>query len=223
MKRMFLSWLLLAGSLVTLNAQDLDAIIAAKVDSILALQKKTYEEVQYVDPLIGKKYGFELNPARFLLGSAEKIFTISGTVSLFDVDRKAEVAIPFTHNSSKHNDESMTDIDLQYRRFIGKHQNGFYLSGGVRYTHSKYRDEEYHYDYSNGNYNSYYTYDNITDNKIGAMFGIGYRYIAQSGFYWGASLVAGRYIGKNHRNHGDFNFGNNIILDVELLKFGFTF
>jgi hypothetical protein len=61
----------------------------------------------------------------------------------------------------------------------------------------------------------------------GAGVGIGYRKFSYRGLYWGASLSLGRYfIGKNDRFYGSwlsYDDDNEIIIDVEFLKFGWAF
>ena len=60
-------------------------------------------------------------------------------------------------------------------------------------------------------------------------FGIGYRIISESGYYWGASLSAGKYIIGNYDVFLDSDGisttldDEEFIFDVELLKFGFAF
>ncbi len=236
MKRLLLSWIVLAGILTQtpLNAQDslLDSIIAAKVDSIVALQKKTYSEVKYVDPLSRKSLGIEFNPAYFLLGWANRDRVLSGTLSLFSIDRKAEIAIPFFYSNSRpfalivaHRQEhygiaaraKVFMADIIYRKFLGAHQNGFYFSLGGRYAGIEAETDR--------------AYDGIDDqdyvpeikktHKFGVIAGIGYRFFTKSGFYWGTSLSAGRYLtGDMHLTSMD---GGKGIIDFELLKFGFTF
>ncbi len=229
MRRLLLSWIVLMGLITTksVTAQDnLDAIIAAKVDSILALQKKTYAEVKYVDPLSGKVFGIEFNPAYLLLASADHDRVISGTFSLFDIDRKAEIAIPFFYSNSRpfalFFEPSRTKVftaDVVYRKFIGAHQNGFYFSLGGRFAsiEGETDREGDEYDW----YDDTYVPEIRKTRKFGVMAGIGYRFFAKSGFYWGTSLSAGRYLkGNMHMTSMD---GGKGIIDFELLKFGFTF
>jgi hypothetical protein len=63
-----------------------------------------------------------------------------------------------------------------------------------------------------------------TTRKVGAYFGIGYRYFTQSGFYWGTSLIYGRYFSGDQRDIQEVIFDDSkMIIDIELLKFGFAF
>ena len=62
---------------------------------MLANQDIILEEVTYIDPLEGKKYGIEFNPAYFLLSTTnDEGFTITGSVSLFSVSETAEIVFP---------------------------------------------------------------------------------------------------------------------------------
>lgn len=194
-----------------------------KVDSVLIYQKqlmdyqqRMYAEVKYEDPLANKRAGIEFNPVYTLVASANKnTFALSGTYSRFDFDRKAELAFPFFYMKS--DKDRLITLDAHYRKFLGKHQNGFYLSGAMRFAHIE--GTEWVYDY-----NTYNGYDQkIKTNKVGMMFGIGYRYFTQSGFYWGTSLSAGRYFNGNNHISSGFLDGTKYILDFEILKFGITF
>jgi hypothetical protein len=90
----------------------------------------------------------------------------------------------------------------------------------MRFAHVEGTDWDYYYD---NNYNWYEEKNKVKTNKIGMMFGIGYRYFTKSGFYWGTSLSIGRYFtGNNHINSG-FLDGTKYIVDFEILKFGVTF
>lgn len=206
------------------TAQE-NANVENKVDSVLIYQKqlmdyqqRIYGEVKYEDPLENKKAGIELNPVYTLMASAsKKTFALSGTYSRFDIDRKAELAFPFFYLKTK--EDRLITVDAHYRKFLGKHQNGFYLSGAVRFAHVEGTDWNYYYD----GYNYVDEERKIKTNKIGMMFGIGYRYFTKSGFYWGTSLSAGRYFtGNNHIDSG-FLDGTKYIFDIELLKFGISF
>jgi hypothetical protein len=217
MPLLFLTFILTPNLII---AQVKDSVsMSAKIDSIYNLQKKMYTESKNT-PLSDKKYGIELNPFRFLY--LDKAFTLSGTFSLFNLDRKAEIAFPFYFQNPKESNElSEFTIDCHYRYFLGNSQNGFYLSGFVRYA------------YLEGVTGENVLFDNRiygvkgTENKIGIGFGIGFRKFSYRGLYWGASLSFGRYfIGRNDRFAGEFlliDDDNEIIVDIELLKFGWAF
>lgn len=83
------------------------------------------------EPLANKKFGVEINYPRLLM--LEDAFTFSGSVSLFDVSRRAEIVFPvyFQHPKDASDLTELT-MDCHYRCFLGKHQNGFYVSTFVR-------------------------------------------------------------------------------------------
>ena len=188
------------------------------------MQKEIYKEiVEGREPLTGKTFGVELNLAYFMLSLASSSIALSGGVSLFDVDRRAEIVFPFTIEKSFDEDFSeylRWNQDVVYRRFLGAHQNGLYLSGGVRYTHLTGR-EDTHYWYSHAEEEA----EVINIDKLGVLFGIGYRYFSpSSNLYWGASLSVGSYITDDERSVDGYSFmGEKLIIDSELLKFGLTF
>jgi hypothetical protein len=176
------------------------------------------------EPLKGKKYGVELNLIRLLTTSATE-FSFSGSFSLFNINRKAEIAFPIFYQKTNSGKllvgPNVFTLDCHYRYFLGNTQNGFYLSGFTRYANL------------NGTTGTQYTLltENTpgpreTENKLGLGAGLGYRYFSYKGFYWGSSLSIGRYIiGKNNKFTSGF-FGNDdseYIIDMELLKFGWAF
>lgn len=224
MKTMIITLIAAALGISQVKAQE-NTGLENKVDSVLVYQKllmdyqqRMYAEVKYEDPLANKRAGIEINPVYTLVASAAKnTFALSGTYSRFDLNRKAEVAFPFYYMSTENN--KLFTLDAVYRKFIGKHQNGFYLSTGMRFAHVEGTEEDY---YDNGYYYDYYE-RKVKTNKIGMTFGIGYRYFTKSGFYWGTSLSLGRYFnGNNHINSG-FIDGTKVIIDFEILKFGIAF
>ncbi len=157
-----------------------------------------------------KHFGAEVNPFYILIsagGSNTKY--LSSTFSYFDHENLAEVAIPL-HYYKEHNYKQQT-IDVHYRKFINDFIGGFYYSGFARLAKLE----------GDGG-NSY-----IKQTKFGLGVGVGFRLFHKSGFYWGASFGLGSYItGDNDQ------FVNNLfvitddprmIVDIELLKFGYTF
>ncbi len=229
--------LLFGSSLVV--AQDTTA--NAKIDTMLIyqrammeMQKKTLEEVQYDEPLKDKILGIELDPAYMLLSSAGDYFTLPATISFFNVSRKAELAFPiFYRGGTSHVDGgasgggydvplTLLNIDATWRQFIGKHQDGLYFSGGLRYTYMKGITGNgidlgiVSLGFGGGT--------PITVSKIGMHFGLGYRVFMKSGFYWGASLVIGRYFSNDTRDVREVTLDDSkTIFDIELLKFGYAF
>jgi len=171
-------------------------------------------------PLAGKKFGVEFNFPR-LLTYNDSWQSFSGTFSYFDHENKAEIALPWviSKNQSSNNDDDFLDIttvDMQYRKFIDNKLNGVYFSGVGRLAHldGNLRDQT----------------ANQRTLKFGVGVGLGYRLFPQSNrFYWGTSLVMGRFIvGENdiYDNSGiDFlNFDDQaFFVDIEFLKFGYAF
>lgn len=203
---------LLVLTITAAFAQDTDSKTSAKVDSIYALQKKMYSETKNA-PLEGKRFGIEINPFRILLD--DDASTFSGTFSLFDVDRDAELAFPFYYsNADGYSDINEVSIDAHYRYFLGNTQNGFYISAMARFSALE------------GYLNSS---ENIKDkeNKVGIGFGIGYRYFSYKGFYWGTSISLGRYlIGENNKFRNDLldvDADPARFWDIEFFKFGYAF
>jgi len=218
--------------------RDGDSLSAeSKIDSIYLtqkqmrkIQKKLYKTLRN-KPLQDKKYGIEINILRLLFyNSKNNIFnhTFSGGFSLFDIDRHAEIAFPVYYSNPRniwddeydeHNLRQFT-LDCHYRRFLGNTQNGFYISGFIRYANLRgYEGEWYYWEDDNPK--------KSTENKLGVGIGIGYRKFSYKGFYWGTSLNLGRYfIGENDKFQGEFGLYDNdseMIYSFELLKFGWAF
>ena len=210
-----------------------DSTSNAKLDSVLLYQKRMsgqqeriYNEVvRYKEPLENKKAGIEINPAYFLVSSAHSYLVLSGGLSFFDVDRNAEIAFPIFYQNGRSGGGQLTlwNQDFLYRRFLGQHQDGFYLEGGFRYTHIKGESSE-GIDFLGVNLYSTSPKSVITTVKLGGMFGIGYRYFSTSGFYWGTSVVYGAYFSADERTVDGVTLDDTkTILDVEILKFGYAF
>lgn len=228
---------------ISVSAQKSDSLkIQQKLDSLIMMQKQLtamqrdiYEATVYVDPLKNKKFGIEINPTSLFAGN------FTGGLQLFSIDRKAEISIPVSYykpivlfswgNVGERQDYDLS-IDLQYRRFIGEHQNGFWFGGGLRLTLAN------EYVYSSNSYydnNGYYQFSDNSryekNNYFGLMAGIGYRYYTQSGFYWGVSLSGGKYLNVESVENNYNSFGDNssqpirseYFFDMEFLKVGFAF
>ena len=213
-----------------------DSTTNAKLDTVIMYQKqmsnqqqKIYEEaVAYKEPLKDKRFGIELNPAYILLASARSYLVLSGGFSFFDADRHAELACPFFYQSGTSNTSggyqlTLWNQDLMYRRFLGQHQDGFYLQGGFRFTHIR-GEEDRGLSFLGISLISSPSNTLITTDKLGAMFGIGYRYFSSSGFYWGTSIEVGSYFSADERDiRGVTLDDTKLIFDVEILKFGYAF
>jgi len=198
------------------SAQD------AKMDSLYKWNEQMYKE-QRNDPLADKKFGVEANLLRLLF--IDEAVTFSGGLSLFDVNRNAEIAFPVFYSNP---DDGITffTTDCHYRHFLGNTQNGFYLSGFARYAnlagHEKIK--------TNGNNNDDFWYEDeekgnkLSQSKFGIGVGIGYRKFSKSGLFWGCSLNLGRYlVGENQVFYEDSLVDQKFIANVEFLKFGFAF
>ena len=174
------------------------------------------EEVEYIDPLEGKKFGIELNPL-YTIFYNQFGPSLSGTFSLFNMAEKAEIAFPFSYRSRASlafSDSPTANLDIQYRYFLGKHREGFYIMPGFRFSY-----------YKSGNY-----FDSMFDddsefrssyNKQGISFGIGYRIFSKEGWYWGFSLYLGKHYFGSVKDSDRF-FSDSFI-NLELLKFGISF
>lgn len=214
--------------------QKLDSLIMMQ-KQLTAMQKDIYEATVYVDPLANKKFGIEINPTSLFAGN------FTGGIQLFSADRNAEISIPvsyykplvlFSSGSEKEHEDFDLSVDLQYRRFIGEHQNGFWFGGGFRFTMAN------EYIYSSSSYidnNGFYQYKENSryekNNYFGLMAGIGYRYYTQSGFYWGVSFSGGKYLNVKKQDNNDNGYYGNYsepvrseyFYDFEFLKVGIAF
>lgn len=170
-------------------------------------------------PLEGKRFGVEINIPRLLVYS-DSWQSASGTFSWFDYDNKAEIALPWEIAKYKKIDYDpaeihidVVDVDLHYRKFLGKELGGFYLSGFGRVS------------YLNGILDQEDTYKKTT--KVGFGVGLGYRLFPKNQrFYWGAGLIVGRYVTGKHNIYRHIDFileDSSVIVDVEFLKFGYAF
>lgn len=191
-------------------------------EQLLLNQKQILEEIKYIDPLEGKKFGIELNPVMLLFSTAfgDNTFVLTGTFSLFSVSQSAEIAFPFYFAKGSY-ELNVVHLDSHYRYFLGKHRKGFYISGGVRLT-SLAGEEGYTIWVDSYDNDEEYNYSRTS--KAGITFGIGYRIFGRNGWYWGVSIFGGRYfIGKETDYIGAGMANSNGILDMELLKIGKTF
>ena len=132
----------------------------------------------------------------------------------------------YSHTKYKESDEyeeslRQFTLDCHYRRFLGKTQKGFFISGFIRYANLRGTK-------GSGWYNDYEEPKRSTENKIGIGCGSGFRIFSEMGLYWGVSLNIGVYlIGENDilNEYEFFLFDNDsiIIFNFELLKFGWAF
>ncbi len=193
----------------------------AKIDTVLQNQNKMMQnqeqilnQVTWVDPLEGRHFGIEFNPALLLVGLGNEELYLSGGFSLFNLAPQAEIAFPVYYRKYDHDGSSLLTVDAHYRLFFSK-KRGFYASGGLRYARL-YGEEDL---WENGQDPRMVTVD-----KFGAFFGIGYRYFSQIGIYWGTSLIMGTYFSDDtDKIDGIFMDAGKFLFDIELLKIGYAF
>jgi hypothetical protein len=191
-----------------------------KPDSIPVTQNEPAELLSS-QPLSNKTFGIEFNPIRLLYGLTGDVFDtqIHGGVSLFSIDRHAEIAFPLLYMVGKKDDIPLKvlNIDATYRRFFHKKQKGIFISGGLRYTFVE--GEE-----GLDNRDAIHSGNIIKENKVGIYIGVGYRYFSHSGFYWGTNIIFGRYLTNDNHPIMDITMSDlKIILGVELMKIGYAF
>ena len=190
----------------------------ARVDSVIANQERILANQEAIladtgsEPLAGKTFGVEFNPAMALgsLGGSDFIY-LAGGASFFGISRSAEVAVPVLYYGTS--EFNYFGVSGRYRKFLGRHQKGFFLSGGVSFR--SVNTEIYDFDT-----------DTTTDDSfrnVGVSFGLGYRIFSHSGFYWGTSLSVGRYFGDSDEVDSGLVSGGSLLIDFEILKFGYAF
>lgn len=181
------------------------------------------EKVQSeTSPIADKDIGIEVNPIYLIMSKKDNIL-LTGTISLFNISRKAELAIPLSYYKTTDEEDNelksqQVIIDFQYRRFLKGIQKGFYFSGGLRYS--------YNYGYDCDMWWDEDIVKNYARHKVGLSFGIGYRYFSPSGLYWGFSIYGGRYFtgtDVTFLNTQTLTVSRDIFWDIELLKFGYAF
>lgn len=197
--------------------------IDKKVDTVIQMQERIYDKVEN-DPLKGKNFGVELNLVRLLLID-KNLTEVSGTVSYFNHQAKAEIAFPFFYSAEKEEGSgaerfTVSTLDVHYRQYLGETLNGFYLSGFGRFASLKgvTGEDQFIFTTSTGSSGS--------ENKFGVGVGFGSRIFSKTGLYFGTSLSIGKYIvGKNDKFAYDnlFYDDKEVIIDIELLKFGYAF
>lgn len=207
--------------------------IESKIDRILDTSDSTSKA--YIDqPLGERKFGVEFNFFRVIAWD-EWDKSISGTFSIFNTQNNTEIAFPYMYSTGRHEyddsyelDDSLTSItvDTHIRKYLGHRLDGFYLSTFARLTRIEgLKDTDYDYIYPTPNMQ----FNKNTETKLGVGIGIGYRIISSSGFYWGTSLSVGRYfVGESDIFLDSESISATIddeelIIDVEMLKFGYAF
>ena len=193
----------------------------AKIDTVLQNQNKMMQNqeqilynVTWVDPLEGRHFGVEFNPALLLVGLGNEELYLSGGFSLFNLAPQAEIAFPVYYRRYDHDGSSLLTADAHYSLFFSK-KRGFYASGGLRYARL-YGEQDWWDDGRDSRM--------VTVDKFGAFFGIGYRYFSEIGIYWGTSLIMGTYLTDDtDKIDGIFMDAGKFLFDVELLKIGYAF
>ena len=154
----------------------------------------------------GKDVGVALNPvlAMFEWGSAE--------VTLWNVDRGAEINIPivFTRKPFFLDDQShntnFISTGVNYRRFFGQKQKGFFIQGGWKMDFATASDG----------------FQSTTSTAHSVLFGLGFRVVAQNGLFWGTAINFGRTWGDLLDPYGGVARAEGPALDFDLLKFGYA-
>lgn len=179
------------------------------------------DSLAFSQALTNKKYGIGINPLRTIiyLGNA---LNVRGAVSLFAIDRHAEIAFPIQYLSGS--DENIPYRfffgEIAYRRFFSNRQNGFYYSGGFRYAFMK---SEILDDSKKFGTPEEHTGTVYKQNKSGIYAGIGYRHFSVKGFYWGSNFILGGYFdNKSPYILAPEDFAYNFILGFEL-QIGYAF
>ncbi len=199
---------------------------------------------------INKKIGVELNiPRLFTLFGSPKWQSASGSFSYFNHKSNVEIAVPWLveklEANAKEQDRTLSDqtIALHYRKFLGEDLNGVYWSGFVKIAHVKGRQRDYGFPrHKQTLYKSpchgegcedtpdtpSYSNPQKSSTKFGLGIGTGYRFIPKNKpYYWGASLSVGQYLTGKHNLYdggtGVLTADSKYIVDIELLKFGYSF
>lgn len=197
----------------------------SKIDTIYVLQKKIYRTIKR-EPLKNKKYGVDINPIRLLLGGINEDLvsnSFSGGISLFNINRQAELYFPIYYYSKNHTydkdssyesskDLHIFSIDCRYRYFLGNTQYGWFIGGFLRYANMGYKW-------------TYKSEPNIIyhDNRIGLGMEIGYRIFSYKGLYWGISANIGRYVVADFSEDiNSFDF-QRFLYALEIFKIGWAF
>ena len=191
--------------------------IDSKIDKVLENQEKV-KSGQKSSPLGTRKNGVELNLFHMLYIEDDSA-AISGGYSRFDHKNGVEWSFPVYASTKKGGYGERSNVltmDVHYRKFLNNADavNGFYISGFARLArisgilkNTGYDDREFR-----------------TEGKFGLGVGIGYRVFAKNNFYWGTSLSLGRYIvGDNNIFYEEIFNDQELIINVELLKFGYAF
>ncbi len=194
-------------------------------------------------PLEGRKFGVEFNIPR-VLSFSKAWRSLSGSFSYFNHRNNTEIAFPWLiakydsddSDSSTNNsiDTSLVNksIDIHYRKFFSDELNGFYFSAFTRLSHF----DGHVYNGQNSSLTAPSdiekpTYirgtEALSKLRFGLGVGLGYRLFPKNKrLYWGMGIILGRYIDDSNYdfvNGGPITENTPIIVDAELLKFGYAF
>ena len=207
---------------------------------------------EYKSPSKSKRFGIEVNiPRLFTLGGSHQWQSASGTFSYFNHNNNIEIAIPWLaetlETGAKEYDRTLSDqtLAVHYRKFLGDSLNGVYWSGFIKLAHVKGRKRDYGYPRPKHTLTNYpcrsdgcehdapddtpkYSNPQNSSYKFGLGIGTGYRFFPKNKpYYWGASLSIGQYLTGKHNLYdggtGVLTADSKYIVDVELLKFGYSF
>lgn len=179
--------------------------------SAVAQPSAEVEKRQARDVWRERHFGMAFNPALLLAGMGYNVLYLSGGVSLFNMAPHGEINIPVFYRKYKEENEQLLTIDWNYRLFFSRAKNRFFVNAGIRYarlTGKKEKDKS----------------QQISIDKFGAFFGIGYRYFSKIGIYWGSGIILGTYFtDDSDKIRGAFMDQGKFLFDFELLKFGYAF
>ncbi len=152
--------------------------------------------------------------------------SFSGGFSYFDHQRNVEIAVPFLYasrdpeNSFNHTDYREITADIHYRKFLQDKVGGLYLSVFTRFASLSGTPVSQTGQVFRRNAER-------SESKIGLGLGIGVRTFFNNGIYLGASLMIGRYVSGEselfYGNNLEVSADNKQIIDIELLKIGYSF
>ena len=191
MKNLFLILFFTVSAAISASAQ-VDASLI-KQDSVAVTRNKPAKLVSSLPPA-NKTLGVEWSPVRLLVGTTDSYYThILGGISLFSIDRRAEIAFPLLYMFGKIDDvpAKIVNFDVTYRRFFKKQQKGFYYSAGLRYNFLQGPVAA-----NDPTHKIYHTDEQMTQSRAGIYLGIGYRHFFKNGWYWGTSIILGAYSSK---------------------------
>jgi hypothetical protein len=126
-----------------------------------------------------------------LLTLGEKTLIQRGGFSYFGLRKSTELAFP-VHFMRADDTYREAFADVHWREYFSGVKRGFYYEALARVAWYRGRNENYNYNPETGEESR--TYEPWQSGvRFGIGFGIGYRFFAKNGLYWGTSLALGRY------------------------------